>query len=217
MTGLRTLTSLDPNRHNPAVGIYYGRESLIGRVLIVGMLHYGGAYVRSASFTHDIIGELIKSERRIPYFTKVAGLFRNGEERPYAPQDFYSRVALYNFSPDEFVVRQRVKRDQWLNADAQRFFLRVLDHVKPKRVLITGEQLRRALPPRLPGALGKKRVREDGPGLYVPFRGEDREVGAITHPSTKKFNQNRSAIARSIQQFMTLDKRVPSTASSTNR
>jgi hypothetical protein len=76
-------------------------------------------------------------------------------------------VALYNFLQDVFRVRKRVEKDQWLNRDAQKFFFRVVDWVKPQRVLITGENLWRALPSGIPGAHGARRVREDGTGLHV--------------------------------------------------
>src|SRR5208282_2137398 len=113
MNELRKFKALDPNRHNPAIGSCYGTEPSIGRLLIVGMSHYGGDYVKWAQFTHDIVNEVIEGERRIPYFTKIARLFRDTKGRPYPPQDFYSRVAFYNFLPDEFKVRQHVEKDQW--------------------------------------------------------------------------------------------------------
>jgi hypothetical protein len=222
MIGLREFKVLDPTRHNPAIGIGYGTEPSIGRLLIVGMSHYGGEYVRWARFTHDIVTEVIRGERRIPYFTKVAGLFCDAKGRSYSPGDFYPLVAFYNFLPDEFTVRQRVEQEQWLNPDAQRFFFRVVDYVKPQRVLITGEQLWRALPSRIPEPQGTRRVCEDGTDLYVPFGGDDREccwysvegaedclIGAISHPSTRKFNQNRTEIGDWIRQFMTWSKRIP--------
>lgn len=121
------------------------------------MSHYGGEYVKLAEFTHDIVGEVINGERRIAYFTKIARLFRDTKGRPYSPHDYYPKVAFYNFLPDEFKVRQHVERDQWLNPGAQEFFFRVVDYVKPRRVLITGEQLWRALPSSLPGAHGTRR------------------------------------------------------------
>ena len=40
MTGLRKLRILDSSRHNPAVGILYGSKP-VGRLLIVGLSHYG--------------------------------------------------------------------------------------------------------------------------------------------------------------------------------
>ena len=222
MTGLRRFRALDPTRHNPAVGKLYGKEPSLGRLLIVGMSHYGGDYVKWARFTHDIVGEVINGERRISYYTKIASLFCDVKERPFSPRDFYTQVAFYNFLPDVFRVGQRVEKEQWLNPDAQRSFFRVVDYVKPQRVLITGEQLWRALPSRIPGAHGARRVREDGTDLYVPFGGDDREcclysvegaedclVGAITHPSTKKFNQNRADISDWVQKFMKWTERVP--------
>jgi hypothetical protein len=139
------------------------------------MSHYGGEYVKSAEFTHDVVGEVIKG-KRIAYFTKVAGLFCDTNGDPYSPQDFYSLVAFYNFLPDVFRVRQRVEKEQLLNPDAQHFFFRVVDYVKPQRVLITGENLWRAIPSRLPEAPGMRRVRDDGSGLFVPFGGDDREA-----------------------------------------
>ncbi len=229
MNGLSKFKALDPNRHNPAIGSCYGKEPSLGRLLIVGMSHYGGEYVTSPEFTHDIVNAVINSERRISYFTKIARLFRDTQERPYSPHDFYSRVAFYNFLPDEFKVRQRVEKGQWLNWDAQKFFFRVMDYVKPQRVLITGENLWRSIPSRLPGAYGTRRVRDDGSDLLVLFGGDDREccwysvkgaedclVGAITHPSTPKFNQNQAIISKWVQEFITWNKRVPPTTSSAN-
>ena len=226
MTGLRKFKALDPDRHNPAIGACYGQEPCLGRLLIVGMSHYGGEHIRLAEFTHDIVNEVVEGERKIPYFTKIARLFCDIKGRPYSPHDFYPCVAFYNFLPDEFTVRQYVEEDQWLNPDAQKFFFRVVDHVKPRRVLITGEKLWRAIPSRFPAAHGTRRVRDDGSDLFVPFSGDDREccwysvegaedclVGAITHPSTPKFNQNQAAISKWIQQFMTWNKRVQPTAS----
>ena len=224
MNGLREFTALDLNRHNPAIGSCYGKEPSIGRLLIVAMSHYGGEYVRSDEFTHDIVAGVINGERRISYFTKVAGLFCDADGRPYTPRDFYPLVAFYNFLPDVFKVRQRVEKEQWLNPDAQRFFFRVVDSLKPQRVLITGEQLWRFLPTRIPGKDVIKRVCDDGTDLNVPFGGDDREccwysvegaedclVGAISHPSTRKFNQNRADISDWIREFMSWSNRVTST------
>jgi hypothetical protein len=229
MNGLRKFKALDPNRHNPAIGSCYGKEPSLGRLLIVGMSHYGGEHVRLAKFTHDIVGEVINCERRISYFTKVAGLFHDADGLPYTARDFYPLVAFYNYLPDVFRVQQRVEKEQWRNPDAQQFFFRVVDYVKPQRVLITGENLWRALPSRLPGQHGTKRVNDDGSGLFVPFGGDDREccwysveggedclIGAITHPSTRKFNQNRAEICRWIQRFMTWTTRVPPTVPGAN-
>jgi hypothetical protein len=135
---------------------------------------------------------------------------------------FIHAELFYNFLPDEFVVRQRVERDQWLNPDAQQFFFKVEDYLKPRRVLITGEQLWRALPSSLPGAQEAKRVCTVGTDLFVPFGGDDREccwysvqdaedclVGAITHSSTRQFNQNRANVRDWVQQFMKWTTRNP--------
>ena len=228
MTGLRRLRILDSSRHNPAVGNLYCSKPL-GRLLIVGLSHYGSeSEVKRAGFTQAVVGAVIGG-KRIPYFTKISRLFSDSNGHPYLPCDFYPLVAFYNFLPYVFRVRQRVEEDQWLNPDAQPFFFRVIDYVQPHRVLITGEQLWRALPSRLPGAQGARRVREDGTGLYVPFGGDDREccwysvegaedclVGAITHPSTPKFNLNHAAFGRWVQKFMTWNKRVPPPASAAN-
>lgn len=222
MTGLRKFKALDATRHNPAIGFRYGKEQSIGRLLIVGMSHYGDEDVRSASFTHGCLDKVITGEWRIPYFTKVAGLFRDATGAPHSPQTFYPLVAFYNFLPEVFTVRQRVEEHQWLNPESQRFFFRILDHLKPERVLITGETLWRMLPSRVPGLAGKKRGRDYGTGLYVPFGGDDREccwysirgaqdclVGAITHPSTRKFNQNQSELCSWVRRFLRWNKRVP--------
>jgi hypothetical protein len=222
MNGLRKFKALDPNRHNPAIGSCYGQEPSLRPLLIVGMSHYGGEDVRSAEFTHNIVNAVIEG-KRISYFTKIARLFRDTKGRLYCPHDFYSRVAFYNFLPDEFKVRQHVKKDQWLNPDAQEFFFRVVDYVKPQRVLITGEKLWRAIPSCL---RGMRRVRDDGTGLFVKFGGaepeccwyavkgaEDCLVGAITHPSTRKFNKDYAKISKWVQKFMTWNKRVPPNAS----
>jgi hypothetical protein len=149
MTGLRRLRILDSSRHNPAVGNLYGRKPL-GKLLIVGLSHYGSeSEVKGAGFTQAVVGAVIGG-KRIPYFTKIARLFSDSNGHPYLPCDFYPLVAFYNFLPYVFRVRQRVEEDQWLNPDAQPFFFRVIDYVQPHRVLITGEQLWRALPSRLP-------------------------------------------------------------------
>lgn len=216
MTGLRKFKVLDHRRHNPAVGILYESGSPLGRLLIVGMSHYGGDHVKRPQFTHDLLTEVIAGKRRIPYFTKIAGLFRDSNGRPYSPTDFYSSVAFYNFMPGVFKVRQAPTKGQWLDSKTQEFFFRVVDELKPERILVTGEQLWRALPSRLPGSDGVKRVCEDGTGLDVQFAGKDAEccwytvngaadcmVGAITHPSTRKFTKNRKDIGDWLRQFMT--------------
>lgn len=212
---------LDPSRHNPAVGNLYGCKPL-GRLLIVGMSHYGSeAEVKGVGFTEEVVGAVIGG-KRISYFTKMAALFRDSGGRQYCPPEFYPRVAFYNFLPDVFRVRQRVDEKQLLNPDAQKFFFRVVDYLKPDRVLITGERLWRALPSSIPGANGTRRVREDGTRLDVRFGGDDAEccwytvegakdclVGAITHPSAKKFSDNPQATRRWVQKFLKWTKRVP--------
>jgi len=179
------------------------------------MSHYGGENVKHEGFTQTILSEVIERERRISYFTKVASLFRDPKRHPYSPEDFYPLVAFYNFLPEVYAARQRVDEKQWLNPDTQRFFFRVVDYLKPQRILLTGEQLWRVLPSCIPGPQGKRRVREDGTGLNVQFGGveaeccwygvegaEDCLVGAITHPSTRKFNKNRAVIRAWVQKFM---------------
>lgn len=221
MTGLRRFKALDPARHNVAIGDCYGKDAEMGRLLIVGMSHYGGDFVRWNRFTQAIVSQVISGERRIRYFTSIARLFCDTDGNPYSPRDFFRFVAFYNFLPEEYQLRQHVETEQWLNPDTQRFFFRVLDYVKPQRVLITGEQLWRALPCRIPGSKPIERVREDGTDLFVPFGGDDREccwysvegaddclVGAITHPSTRKFIQHRAEIRDWVRRFMTWTKRV---------
>lgn len=212
---------LDSTRHNPAVGSLYGCKPL-GRLLIVGMSHYGSeAEVKGAGFTQEVLGAVIGG-KRISYFTKLAALFSDPEGRKYCPPEFYPRVAFYNFLPDVFRVRERVDEKQLLNPDAQKFFFRVVDYLKPERVLITGERLWRALPSCTPGANGTRRVREDGTLLDVQFGGDDAEccwysvegakdclVGAITHPSAKKFNEYRAEIGNWIPRFMKWTRRIP--------
>lgn len=219
MTGLQELRIFDDKRHNPAIGKCFGETSL-GRLLIVGMSHYGEAHdVRSPRFTHMIVGEVIEGKRRVPYFTKIARLFNDNHGEPYSPAEFYSAIAFYNFMPDVFKKREHVMESQLLNPDAQRFLFKVVDALRPNRVLVTGEKLWRALPSKDLDDAGRSRDSGELTGPDVQFGGDDKQccwyrvkgaecclVGAITHPSTAKFNRNRSEIAEWVGTFMACEK-----------
>jgi hypothetical protein len=222
MTGLQKLKIFDEKRHNPAVGYSYGRTPL-GRFLVVGMSHYGDECdVRWPGFTHMIVSEVIEGKRKISYFTKIASLFTDDDGEPYTPAKFYSAIAFYNFLPDVFEKREKVDDSQWLNSDAQRFFFRVVDALKPERVLVTGEKLWRTLPSKDLDDSGMSRDSGDLTGPDVLFGGDDRQccwyrvkgadcclVGAISHPSTAKFNRNRNEIVEWVRKFMACKKGVP--------
>jgi hypothetical protein len=215
MTGLQKLKIFDDKRHNPAVGNSFGKTPL-GRFLLVGMSHYGDERnVSWPGFTHMIVSQVIEGKRRIPYFTKIACLFNDDGGKPYSPAKFYSAVAFYNFLPNVFKKREQVTKGQWLNRDAQRFFFRILDEFRPERVLVTGEKLWSVLPSKDLDRGGMSRDTGDLTGPDVLFSCEDPKccwyrvggserclIGAITHPSTAKFNSNRARIARWVAEFM---------------
>jgi len=148
MNGLRDFKELDPDRHNPAVGINFGNSNL-GKLLIVGESHYSedADLIRQPKFTHNPIEMIIQGEERIPYFTKVAGLFPNPDGEFYSPAKFYPRVAFYNYLPDSFAkARERFKTDLYRASLAVEFFYKVLNEIKPTHVLVTGGTLWRYLP-----------------------------------------------------------------------
>src|ERR1700674_3277160 len=62
---VKTVT-IDPNRHNPCVGLHYGQSEL-GRLLIVGMSHYGTeADVSKCNCTEVTIRKAVTGEWQWP-------------------------------------------------------------------------------------------------------------------------------------------------------
>jgi hypothetical protein len=147
MTGLQGLKVLDDKRHNPAVGSRYGGTPL-GRLLVVGLSHYGDeGDVRWPGFTHMIVGEVIEGKRKIPYFTKIAKLFRDDNGDAYSVKEFYPAVAFYNFLPDHFErPRQMTTQEQSKHPEAQRFLFKVIDELRPDHLIVTSENFWRLLP-----------------------------------------------------------------------
>jgi hypothetical protein len=216
MKGLQKLRILDDKRHNPAVGSQYGRTPL-GRLLVVGMSHYGDeGDVRWPGFTHMIVGEVIEGKRKIPYFTKIAKLFRDDNGDAYSVKEFYPAVAFYNFLPDHFKrPRQMTTQEQCKHPEAQRFLFKVIDELRPDHLIVTSENLWRLFPRFHPDDPKVSRVSEDSSGLRVQFNSVEREcfwylradgghclVGAITHPSAAKFNSVREELVEWIADFI---------------
>jgi hypothetical protein len=216
MTGLREFKALDNKRHNPAVGIEFG-QTVLGKLLIVGLSHYGNEdELRQPDFTHNLVEKVIKGELKIRYFTKIAKLFRNEVGKPYSPAEFYSRIAFYNYLPYPFGGPKEPYEDQLANEVKRGFFFKVLDYYKPDRVLVTGERLWRRFVSKRHDHSVLPEIRCTD--LHLLFKCEGDEVcclyprrdggttlvGAITHPSTAKFNQsqNRTEIVKWIDKFM---------------
>lgn len=220
MTGLQELKILDQSRHNPAVGISYGNTSL-GCLLVVGMSHYGDSdEVQRADFTWKVVNAVIGG-KKIAYFTKIATLFRRPGGGRWTPEEFYSSIAFYNYLPEVYEVREPVSGNRWSDERLWRFFFAVIDQLKPDRVLVTGEKLWRGLASRDPDRSYESRDTGDETGPKVAFGGEDPKccwyrvkgggfclVGAITHPSTAKFNKSRGNIAEWVGRFMACKKGV---------
>ena len=217
MTGLQKLRIFDDKRHNPAVGSCYGR-TLLGRLLVVGMSHYGDeGDVRWPGFTHMIVGEVIEGKRKIPYFTKIASLFRSDSGDSFLVPEFYSAIAFYNFLPDHFVrPRQMTTQEQCKHPETQRFLFKVIDLLTPDHMIVTGENLWRLLPAYHPDDSEISRVSDDSSNLDIPFESKETEcfwyrradggyclVGAITHPSSwRKFSEKREEIGEWTAKFI---------------
>jgi hypothetical protein len=219
MKGLRELNILDDKRHNPAIGVLYGQTPL-GRTLIVGLSHYGSEEeLRQPDFTHNLVEKIINGEWKIPYFTKIAKLFRDDSGEDYSVADFFSAVAFYNYLSDQFAKpRQITSQEQCKRPETQRFLFKVIDALRPDHLIVTGENLWRLLPAYHPGDAELSRVSDDSSNLDIPFESEEREcfwyrradggyclVGAITHPSSwLKFNLKRKEIGEWTTKFVAL-------------
>jgi hypothetical protein len=214
MTGLREFRALDNKRHNPAVGIKYGQTAL-GKLLIVGLSHHGKEKeIRQAEFTQNLIEKIILYKLKIRYFTKIAKLFRNEVGKPYSPAEFYSAIAFYNYLPDVFYRPKEPYEKQLTNEAKRGFFFKVLDYYKPERVLVTGERLWSCFVSKRNDNSALQNIRETE--LRLPFvcagdefccqyprkDGGTTLVGAITHPSSAKFNGDRKKIVKWIGKFM---------------
>jgi hypothetical protein len=218
MIGLRPLKVLDHTRHNPAVGISYGKTSL-GCLLIVGMSHYGDRdEVQQPDFTWRVVNSVIHG-KKIAYFTKIASLFRRDGRGKWTPEEFYSASAFYNYLPEVYTVREPVSDGRWRDEHLWRFFFATIDQLKPDRVLVTGEKLWRGLASLDPDRSYESRDTGAESGIEVPFGGEDPKccwyrvkgagcclVGAITHPSAGKFNGARDGAAEWVSKFMACGK-----------
>jgi len=214
MTKLQELEPLDPKRHNPFVGPRFG-QSQFGRLLIVGLSHYGDEKeTQEPNFTQKIINEVIAG-RSISYFTKIAHLFRNSDGNPFSPAEFYPLVAFYNFLPDHFSYpKQPPTHEQYHAPETQQFFRKVLKELKPDRVLITGKRLWQILPSRNPPFEPKPAYDLKAPltgslhpdqkhaWWHVTDDGEYALVAPIYHPSSPAFNANKAEAEKWIPLFL---------------
>jgi hypothetical protein len=219
VVGLQELKILDQSRHNPAVGISYETTPL-GRLLVVGMSHYGDSdEVQRPDFTWKVVNAVIGG-KKMAYFTKIANLFRRPGGGRWTPEEFYSSIAFYNYLPEVYRVREPVSGNRWSDERASSFFFAAIDQLKPDQVLVTGEELWRRLASRDPDRPSESRDSGDETGPEVPFfcredpkcrwyRVEGADcclVGAITHPSTAKFNKTRGMTVEWVRKFMACKK-----------
>ena len=198
MTGLRELNVLDNKRHNPAIGINYGKTEL-GRLLIVGLSHYdpdSPENVRRSTFTQEIIQGVIDGKRHIAYFTKIAELFHKQNGVRYSPAEFYSSVGFYNFLQDPF-AGPKEKTPDGLFKKAEPFFRTVLERHTPDRVLMTGKRLWQmrgdSLNALKPGTncplpqMGLQKEEEKRAWKHRTTGQDHALVAGIYHPSSPKF------------------------------
>jgi hypothetical protein len=153
---------------DPWIGKLYWDEGLLGvRVLVLGESHYGIPGEEYAEFTQGVVCEWA-IEKRFAFFTKTAklALGRGAGERVSDKEraDFWGRVAFYNYVQSFLpAARYRPTLNMWEAAGQP--FLRLLEELSPKVVLVLGAELRSHLP-ELPTSIS---------------------VCYVTHPSSSKF------------------------------
>jgi hypothetical protein len=131
-------------RFEPWIGKNYS-EGLDGlRLLVLGESHWGPKRWEYSEFTRDVLKREC-FEKRDRFFTFIAKLARGVPPGEYLEdderEDFWNRVAFYNYVPS--IVRDRPRHrpseDQWKAAPTQ---LRdVLKKLKPHAILVLGKEL----------------------------------------------------------------------------
>jgi hypothetical protein len=137
---------------DPWIGSRYATDGIGGkRLLILGESHHGGEGCDFAGFTAKVIRDEALGENGHPrrkFFARVQRIIVGGRggftdsER----EDFWSRVAFYNFIQTALEEpRDRPTYEMWQAACEP--FLLTLRELAPTLVLVLGVELQRGLPP----------------------------------------------------------------------
>lgn len=133
---------------DPWIGARYAIEGIRGRrLLILGEAHYGTGDTYS-TYTSVVIREMALQKSRLPIFSRIQNLVlgSRGGFSPAEREDFWQRVAFYNFiqSYPGPTARRRPTPAMWL--DAREALLHTLHELAPQMMLVLGLQLSRNLP-----------------------------------------------------------------------
>lgn len=191
----------------PWIGPRYrsSAANLLGsHLLIVGESHHHKCDSNCIDKSHEelttrTVQAIVSGGLRHPFFTKIANLFRCGDD----VAGFWNSVSFYNYLQQLFEApRASVNPRIRLDLANQMLFFRILREVEPNRVLVLGKSNWSAIPSRLVKD-GPIACRESPLPLELPGRSHDDDkhaywypvgnhgwtlVGAIQHPSSYGFS-----------------------------
>lgn len=116
-----------------------------GRLLLLGEAHYSDvAEDERPTLTNEILSDIRAGKRSIPYFTKLARLLVSLDAR-WSERTVWDSVCFYNYVQGFAATTARVRptRAMWLAGSEP--LARVLNELRPARVLVTGSALWQAL------------------------------------------------------------------------
>ena len=171
---------------HPWVGANYGNSSLFGvPFLILGESHYEWKEgVDTPDLTRHLVAEEANDEWSYPYFTRIYKIVIGKEPIAEGRKLFWNSVAYYNYIQQVVGTRARQRPTWQMWQEAREPFIKMLQMIKPRCVLVLGEGLWKNLP----------RATKVGPILQVYDERRDTRlyktdadnlalVGRINHPA----------------------------------
>lgn len=119
------------------------------RLLLLGESHYdeGGRAHPGRNFTIQVVEALgLARERKHPYWTKLVQIVTGDDAHDIDRDDFWSRVAFYNFIQECVGDGPRIRPtdEHWKEAEAP--FFSVLEELRPHYILVLGKELWNRMP-----------------------------------------------------------------------
>jgi hypothetical protein len=180
----------------PWVGRDFGTGALGSkRLLVLGEAHYSDQPDEDrGSLTQELIRDVRAGSRHIPYFTKLQELLTELEPTTQDPYSVRDAVGFYNYVQGFAADAARVRPTEEMWTSGQAPFAKVLNELRPTRVLVTGADLWNALSTYpMPGWSSAKESVDNQEHIFVWSSGAELRVRAtwINHPSSYGFQASK--------------------------
>ena len=157
-------------------------------LLVLGESHYGNA--EDDGLTTQVVQEAVDGVSTHAFFTKIEIVVTGEALRKRGPNSFWHHIAFANFCPGAVDgPRHRPSEEMW--AEGYRLFPELLLQVRPKRILVLGNELWDNIgaltdtallsAPKKPREAGRLDMEAGAAGSGVP-------IASIRHPSSFGFS-----------------------------